>query len=220
MDRQEFCNIYWKYYKSIEKDFLNTIRFVELDLGSNGLYDSSLLPSNKGNSEVYSTEYVRLYLATCSEIDVICKAICKILGDTQSKNMPGYTSTIFGDILFNDITNREVRILPANGLIIKPFSNWKSGSSYNAPDWWPLYNFVKHNRINNYKDANLKNVINALGGLYIFEMYLIRKITKNIVNPNNPDVPNSRSELFEINNWNSKFNVVGDEMYYKLEEDV
>lgn len=34
--------------------------------------------------------------------------------------------------------------------------NWKIDPDFNSPDWWKPYNQVKHNRINNYTDANKK----------------------------------------------------------------
>ena len=45
------------------------------------------------------------------------------------------------------------------------FSHWSAAPNYKSPDWWSPYNKVKHDRLLYYKDANLKNVLNALAAL-------------------------------------------------------
>lgn len=59
---------------------------------------------------------------------------------------------------------------------VQPFKNWSPNPAYNSPDWWSPYNRVKHERLENFRDANLKNVANALAGLYILESYLVKFI--------------------------------------------
>lgn len=49
--------------------------------------------------------------------------------------------------------------------------------------------------------ANQKNVLYALGALYLLEMKYLSKIA----NSNEPDVPNKKSELFELDNWTYHF---------------
>lgn len=213
MNRDEFCSSYWNYYKSIEQDFMKTTRFVEFELGDNNLYDISIVPIDKANSEVYSTEYLRLYLAACSEVDVICKSICAEYGDNNADNIRRYTNIILDQPLFQDIASRKLLVIRDNKTTLQPFLNWVSGSNYQSPHWWKFYNEVKHNRISNYKNANLKNLINAIGGLYLLEIYLLRKITFGNVSITNLDIPDDPSELFQIKDWNTKFISQGSILY-------
>jgi len=78
---------------------------------------------------------------------------------------------------------------------LQPFRNWSNRTTYKSPDWWGPYNEVKHDRINNLKKANLKNVVNALAGLYVLEMYLVKYIGNG---DNDYDVPNDISRLFKM----------------------
>ncbi|HBB6794409.1 TPA: hypothetical protein KB899_002331, partial [Enterococcus faecium] len=56
---------------------------------------------------------------------------------------------------------------------LKPFGD---GWPEDTPDWWKIYNRVKHGRSSNYKEANLENVLYALASLYLLEEYLHKKV--------------------------------------------
>lgn len=77
MERDKFCSVFWRYYLALEKDFMETERFVSFDLGDNYLY--SVDGNDLENSNVYSIEYIKQYQAIVSEIDVLLKEICKEL---------------------------------------------------------------------------------------------------------------------------------------------
>ena len=62
MIAKEFFEIYWRYYLLLEKDFLSTKRYLEID---------------EYNGKAYSTEYSKQYQEIGSEIDVFCKEFCK-----------------------------------------------------------------------------------------------------------------------------------------------
>ena len=49
MNRDDFCRLYWSYYLVLEKDFLDTERYISFDLGDNYLYDSHTI-HDYGNS--------------------------------------------------------------------------------------------------------------------------------------------------------------------------
>lgn len=53
-----FLRGYWDYYRELENDFMTTRKYVSL---------------NQDNFSTYSIEYLKLYQAVCSEIDVIGK---------------------------------------------------------------------------------------------------------------------------------------------------
>lgn len=111
------------------------------------------------------------------------------------------------------ITNQKVAM---KDIELIPFMNW-SLQPYNSPDWWTPYNNVKHKRIKNYKEANLKNVLNSLAALYILEHYLVKYIGDR---DSTYDVPNDISQLFEMVNYKTRKTVVGRNSYLTSDEEL
>lgn len=211
MERSEFCKLYWNYYMGLEADFVSTERFVSFDLGTNNLYGQNEDEVEKGNSMTYSIEYVRQIQAICSEIDVLLKEICKTINeDERAENMKEYSSMVLSDIFWRKITCQKIDFRRTE---LQPFKNWKSGEDYQAPEWWLGYNAVKHNRIENYKRANLKNVVNALAGLFILENYFVKKITEGT---EENDVPDDMSQIFKMKDWETKRVVIGKDFYAEV----
>ncbi len=58
------------------------------------------------------------------------------------------------------------------GLRLKPWINWRRPN--NPPYWWTAYNKTKHERHTEYHRACLKNVLNAVSGLFVVCLYLYR----------------------------------------------
>ena len=203
MTREEFCKVHWEYYLVLERDFLATERYVSFELGDNYLYTSASV-LNAENSLIYSNEYIKQYQAICSEVDVIMKSICKEFGNTSAEKMPDYTTDILQR--WPNIKNQKVEM---KDIELQPFLNWNE-TPYQAPDWWKPYNAVKHQRIDNYKNANLKNVLNALAGVYILCNYFVKYIGDR---DNTFDVPNDISHLFEMVNYTTREKVIGRNTY-------
>lgn len=211
MTRDEFCKYHWEYYLVLEKDFLQTERFISFDLGKNYLYDKKGC-TNYGNSMCFSNEFIKQYQSICSEIDVILKTICKEINNkSKAKEIKGYTNEVLKK--WPGITNQKVAM---KDIELIPFMNW-SLQPYNSPDWWPPYNNVKHKRIKNYKEANLKNVLNSLAALYILEHYLVKYIGDR---DSTYDVPNDISQLFEMVNYKTRKTVVGRNSYLTSDEEL
>lgn len=211
MTRDEFCKYHWEYYLVLEKDFLQTERFISFDLGKNYLYDKKGC-TNYGNSMCFSNEFIKQYQSICSEIDVILKTICKEINNkSKAKEIKGYTNEVLKK--WPGITNQKVAM---KYIELIPFMNW-SLQPYNSPDWWTPYNNVKHKRIKNYKEANLKNVLNSLAALYILEHYLVKYIGDR---DSTYDVPNDISQLFEMVNYKTRKTVVGRNSYLTSDEEL
>jgi len=124
------------------------------------------------------------------------------------KNIVNYAAKIMSD--YPNIINQEIKLIE-KGITIKPFDNWNVSSPSQSLFWWGKYNDVKHGRIKNYKDANLKNVLYSLAGLLILENLWLKKITKGT---NEPDIPRRKSEIFELVNWTTKYSL-GNEMLFE-----
>ena len=174
--KEKILDYYWNYYVKLEEDFLKISKYVEIC---------------KTNYNTYSMEYLKLYQAICSEVDVIAKEICVNCGVPIKKtegigNWGYYIEKDYPDIISFKVNCQD--------LVINPYPNWKHeeyvdnegklrkrlvGNSRN-PKWWTEYNKVKHKRIVlseekkgfNYKKANLKNVLFSLAGLFAFELIL------------------------------------------------
>ena len=61
MIRDEFENICWRYYKLLEKSFVDILLYVELD---------------KRNYSTFSYEFVRHLQSIGAEVDSVLKVIC------------------------------------------------------------------------------------------------------------------------------------------------
>lgn len=211
MTRDDFCRQHWKYYLILEQDFLATERFVSFDLGDDYLYDTAT-HKNLENSQVYSVEFVKQYQTICSEVDVIMKSICTELGQSADC-IHDYAKHILTQ--WPDLIKQKVQL---EDFQLQPFMNWIYNSTKKSTlDWWVPYNNIKHERIVNFKQANLKNVLNALAGLYILELYLVKYIgdrDKEI------DVPDDRSKLFEIVNFTTKSTILGRNAFAVTTEDI
>ena len=211
MNRDEFCKYHWEYYLVLEKDFLETERYISFDLGDNYLYDDRET-TNIGNSMTFSNEYIKQYQTICSEIDVVMKSICNELGNSSADNIKGYTPVILSK--WSNITQQKVKI---RDIELQPFMNWKDEPNYKSPYWWKPYNKVKHERIDYYKMANLKNVLNSLAGLFILENYFIKYIGDR---DNDMDVPNDISKMFKMINFDTREEVVGKNSYVTSDGDI
>lgn len=211
MNRDEFCRCHWDYYAVLERDFLATERYISFDLGDNYTYQSNGV-TDYGNSMAYSTEFIKQYQAICSEIDVIMKSICTEFDNNNTSKMPEYTNEILQHwtaISQQEVTMKNIKLIP--------FKDWTSAPNYNPPHWWKPYNDVKHERLSNMKFANLKNVLNALAGLYILESYFVKFIGDR---DGDMDIPNGFSELFEMNNFKTQNTFVGGGLYLTEVSDI
>ena len=222
------ANMYWPYKMVVtfaeqepdkvrelfrlEKDFLQAERYVSFELGENYLYDG-IEHNDSGNSTTFSDEFIKQYQAICSEVDVILKSICTELGNTTADDMQyGYTPTILQN--WTNIISQKVKFKDVE---LQPFSNWKHSPDYKSPDWWTPYNKVKHKRVHNYRKANLKNVVNALAGLYILENYFVKYIGDR---DNDMDVPNDISVVFEMIDFETREEVLGRNQYTITTQDI
>jgi hypothetical protein len=159
-------NIYWNYFISIEDDLYRLSRFIEFD---------------QKNENVFSIELVRLLISSSSEFEVVAKELCRIKDSGKiTRNINDIRNNLL--LFYPNIFDLEI-IVSRFGLKYKPLINWKTGVNC---DWWASYNSVKHQRNNKYEDANLKNVINSIGALYIINLYyyntLQEKNENNTVN--------------------------------------
>ena len=180
MTFKEARDIYWKYYISLENQFMETGRYVELDYVNNG--------------KTYSVEYLKLFQAVCSEIDVIGKVLATILNEMFSASKNTGINEWWYYISEADPTFIDRKCMLFSEHEVQPWKNYivienpnNQAKKYildesirpksKTPSWWNDYNSVKHNRTGqyekhstNYVKANLKNLLHAFAALYTLEV--------------------------------------------------
>lgn len=152
---------YFDYYLELENDFFSTEPYVSIELD---------------NYKTYSTQYAKIYLSICSEIDCLLKEICR---NTERSTTANSIDKYF-PIINSHFPNFKIEgvYFEKQKLELFPWEEWENNKS---PDWWKYYNKIKHHRLEEetstgieyYKYANLENVINALAALYIVEQYYL-----------------------------------------------
>ncbi len=146
--------LHWNYFLALEQDVERIARFVEF---------------SSNNFGTYSIEMAHLYLAAASEVDVVTKQLCSMLNaEATPNNIEQYREVI--KLHIPEIENSIVTI-PRYGLELQPWSNWNNNET---PNWWRDHNKVKHNRGEHFALANLKNVLNAMAGLFIVTLHYQR----------------------------------------------
>ena len=148
--------LHWNYFLALQSDLENASRFIEFD---------------KPNYKTYSIELAHLLMASASEVDVVVKGICKYLKpDRNVGNIGQYRVIIHKNL--HELTEEKVYI-PRFNITLTPWTSWKRNTGRN-PIWWESYNDVKHHRSEQFAKANLKSVLDAMGGLLISVYYFYK----------------------------------------------
>lgn len=179
----DFKKVYWRYYLILERDVLGVEPYV------------SFHPDNYG---CFSNEFIKLYQAICSEVDVICKKYCKYIKDTTSisgkycniKDYAKYILTKHPELVSQNVylsDKSDCELIPWEKWHFDPDDHRNSDNPQSVtPEWWQRYNDIKHGRSDkdntgkyNYQYANLHNVLNALAALYILEKYFYADLARD-----------------------------------------
>ena len=136
---------YWQIFRIIEADFLKLGRYVEI---------------SSDNFKTYSVELRHLLLLAGSEVDVLCKRLCRTIDPNRTVRQ---TKTIihYRDVIRNHCRHfhsTDVGVLPY-GITVRPWEAWRVKSSDDSPHWWTAYNDVKHDNERKFHQANLKNCL-------------------------------------------------------------
>ena len=146
---------HWNYFLAIERDLEVLSRYVEFD---------------SRNFKCFSLEIARILLAAGAEVDVVCKLMCRVSNaGSNAATINAYRAEL--NTAIPQIGTFEV-LIPRFGLALQPWEQWSGDSG--VPLWWTAYNQIKHQRDSQYHQANLKNALNAVGGLFVVVLYLYR----------------------------------------------
>ncbi len=137
---------HWKYFVSLCEDVERLGRYIEL---------------TPANYPTYSIEVLRLLLATCAETDIVLKAICAGVAPAEDARRINEYRDVINQYF---PTFRSTKVVARFGDKFCPWADWETVAS---PNWWKAYNSVKHDRGNAYDQANVGNLVYALGGLCV-----------------------------------------------------
>jgi hypothetical protein len=147
--------LHWNYFLALEADLGTLSRFVEF---------------TEDNFATYSIEQVHLFLTTASEVDVVMKQYCAVLAPAESaENIEQYRGIIHP---LRPGLSLATASLPRFGVTLTPWSNWQQNRT---PAWWADHNRVKHQRSEYFASAHLKNVLNAVGALFLLLIMYYRE---------------------------------------------
>lgn len=144
-------DIHWAYFLTLEEDLHRLSRFIEI---------------SEGNFSTHSIECTRLLMASCSEAEVVLKLAA---GLERGKYLKDCLAPLADDA---NLLLGGIVLVRRSGLEIQP---WKGWTSQELPPWWSAHNAVKHDRSRNYQEANLKNALYALTGLFAAVLLYLRR---------------------------------------------
>ena len=170
--------VYWYYFRSLATQLKQTEQYVDHSLNVSGTMQ---------NGSVFSNEFAKILMLAASEFEVIAKALCAESGKALSWNASIITITktiksTFPNIGMTSVSTPYYTLQPLKDWKIIKVKNKTGGSvdSVNGIPWWQNHNGVKHDRINDFQKATLKNCIDSLASLMVLELYLSQKAIGNI----------------------------------------
>ena len=144
---------YWQFFVALESDLEATTRYVECC---------------EDNYNTYSVAYAQIILSAGSEVDVVSKLLCnKVESTSKAENINDYRKILHSK--YQRLHELQILIPRYNNNL--PLTPWNSWVSDENPDWWKRYNNIKHQRHNLYKEANLKNALFSVSGLFSLVLY-------------------------------------------------
>lgn len=157
-------NLYWPVYKNIEKELIELSNQVHFD---------------DGQLSIYSVKISELLIRCSVEIEAISKDLFLSHGGTEPSEGDLYFDTDCLQLLEDRwLLSKKKLIVSAPNFYFQNTENKilspllkanKRGDS--GSDWKKAYQAVKHNRTLNLKKGNIKNLLRALGALFILNLY-------------------------------------------------
>lgn len=190
MDWLLYKNTYWNYFEQLEKDFFDTSIYCEID---------------DCNKSSYSIKYLQALLSICGEIDTIFKTFCKKLDLSLDIDTCGIDDYI--RVIKQSYPTFAMEKVVLVGYKYSELVPWKSIDKNFPPNFWKIYNKVKHHRDSasngkeNYKYANQKTVLEALSALYVLEQYWVAYNFIDEGIKENTIIPRFKSKKLSLTNW-------------------
>lgn len=180
-----FVKNYWNYYRELEKEFISTRKYVECS------------PDNWNTYSLEYLKLFQTICSEIDVVGKAMAGVCNSLFNPGDKhnNILKWWYEIQDTYMLTDgpftymnssanaarFTLTEYKCCINEHIVLHPWKDFvvqKDKTSKGKPFWWDDYNSVKHGRVLplnneeesfNYTRANLGNVCNAIGALYILE---------------------------------------------------
>lgn len=183
-------NLYWPVYKKLEKEIVELSNHIHFD-------DTQIT--------IYSVEIAELLIRCVVEIEAIAKELYfNEGGKEKASDKDLFFDTDCIDLLESKwgLSKKTVIVSSANfyfqninNKILYPLKKAnKRGSS--SADWARAYQAVKHNRTKDLSKANIKNLLRAMGALFLLNLYYRDDVFHLTTNKNN--FTNSLSSLYDV----------------------
>lgn len=137
---------------ALAQDFEQATRYVDFSTSNYG---------------TFSVEFARLLLDAGSEVENVAKLIWRRDDPAGFAAVRRPTIREWLPVLhqrFPDLQSCCIRVFQE---VIDPPWSYGLAAGSQKPGWWDAYNRVKHDRYASFKEANLGNVVNAIGGLFL-----------------------------------------------------
>ena len=157
-------NLYWSVYKNLEKELIELSNHIHID-------DKQL--------NVYSMKIAELLLRTVVEVESLAKELYLCNGGSKGDDKDLYFDTDCLEFLRQkwNLSKKKVQIVSNNfhfeekfNITFNPLKNAHKGGD-KSESWLKAYQAIKHNRRVSLEKATLKNLIRAMAGLYILNLY-------------------------------------------------
>ncbi|PHS65862.1 MAG: hypothetical protein COB12_06455 [Flavobacterium sp.] len=168
----------YEQYQIIEQDFIDFIKIIPIN--------------DKNHLKIHSPVLRDIIIRCCVQIEDFFKEWAKYECvnnqssslfkqyhkiDKKTQEIRGARNWNFSDyhiIIYSKLISKQLHVRPLEENI-EPFQNWTEPKR--IPNWWNVYNGLKHDGINNKKKANLSVALNSLGALFL--LHCNNKYTKN-----------------------------------------
>lgn len=163
-------NLFWPVYKNLEKEVLKIANYIHF---------------SDDQTKVYSMHIADLIVRCSIEIEAISKELySKLGGNTNPTNADGSKRDLYFDtdcleLLENNwrLSKKQIMLSASTFYFMKDENkvltplNKANRRGTSGSKWKQAYQAVKHSRKVSLKKATIENLLNAMGALYILNLY-------------------------------------------------
>ena len=171
----EKSDMFWQTYLKLEKELLEISKYVYI---IDEKIVNHVFQSCTTQLEIFSPHIADLIIRTCIEIEAISKELYFEFG---GQKLRGASDLFFDEACLKLIdirckTHKKAVIISClffyitkdNNKIFKPL---KKAHNRKGTDWEKAYQALKHDRYSSFCYGTIKNLLHALGALYLLNIY-------------------------------------------------
>ena len=192
----EKAQLFWQTYLNLEKEFLDVAKYIYITDESISYSKNRLIKSHcKTQLETFSPLIADLLIRTCIEIETISKELYYDFGGEKSR---GGKDIFFDEdcLKLIDIkcqTHKKVVMVSCSAFNLTKdenvcFKPLREAHKRQGTNWEKAYQAVKHDRYASISQGTVKNLLHAMGALYLLNIYLRKpKLTSKYLDVRNLD---------------------------------